>query len=273
MEVKIKYEDILKRCEMLSSFESEGKADANGESRYLEIHINKVDEQLIQQYVMQARGILEERMGRMIENIEEYGEIIKDVIQVPDTTPVFEFDEDITTSSMGSYTVMESGTPSDIYKISYLRALNLFAVNDGHGKLYTNIADIEALGDERYNYIEEANVKKVYRIKGSENELTWASLYNGGHTGAGLVDFERGMINQTVERYVSGFTWSIRTTTRWNGIKTFTKHVHEAIVSYAMAAWLRGKLDDRVPFYEALFNNTLAQAVKNVFTKQAPTYG
>ncbi len=273
MEVKIKYEDILKRCEMLSSFESEGKADANGESRYLELHINKVDEQLIQQYIMQARGILKERMERMIENIEEYGEVIKDVIQVPDTTPTFEFDEELDSGQTGNYNVVNTGIPSDIYMIYYLQPYKAFAVNDGHGKLYTNLADIEALGDERYNYIEEANVKKVYRIKGSENELTWASLYNGGHTGAGLVDFERGMINQTVERYVSGFTWSIRTTTRWNGIKTFTKHVHEAIVSYAMAAWLRGKLDDRVPFYEALFNNTLAQAVKNVFTKQAPTYG
>jgi hypothetical protein len=171
---------------------------------------------------------------------------------------------------MGSYTVKESGIPYYIYKISYLRALNLFAVNDGHAKLYTNLADIEALGDERYNYIEEAIVKKVYRIKGSENELTWASLYNGGHAGAALVNFERGMINQMVERYVSGFTWSIRTTTRWNGIKAFTKHVNEAIVSYAMAAWLRGKLDERVPFYENLFNNTLAMAVKNIFTKQAP---
>lgn len=272
MEVKIKYEDLISRCEQLSSFESEGKADANGESRYLELHINEVDKQLIQQYIVQARAILEERMGRMIENIEEYGEVIKDVIQVPDTTPVFEFDEDIATSSMDSYTVMESGTPGDIYKISYLRALNLFAVNDGHGGLYTNLADIEALGDERYNYIEEANVKKVYRMKGSENEMTWASLYNGGHTGAGLVSFTRGMINQTVERYVSGFTWSIRTTARWNGIKTFTKHIHEAIVSYAMAAWLRGKLDERVPFYEGLFTNTLELAVRNVFTKQAPKY-
>lgn len=262
MEVKIKYEDILKRCEMLSSFESEGKADANGESRYLELHINKVDEQLIQQYIMQARGILEERMERMIENIEEYG----GVIQFPSTTPVFEFDEELDSDKMGKYNVVNTGIPSDIYKISYLHTHRVFAVNNGHDTLYTNLADIEALGDDRYNYIEEANVKKVYRKKGSENELTWASLYNGGHTGAGLVDFERGMINQNVP----GFTWSIRTTTRWNGIKTFTKHVHEAIVSYAMAAWLKGKLDDRVAFYEGLFNNTLAQAVKNLFTKQPP---
>ena len=141
MEVTIKYKDIIDRCEKLSSFESEGRFDANGESRYLELHINKVDEQLILQYILQARAILEERMERMIATMED--------------------DSD-------------------------------------------------------------------------------------------------------------GFTWTVRTDTRWNGSKTFTKHIHEAIVSYAMAAWLRGKLDDRVPFYEGLFNNTLSMAVKNIFTKQPP---
>lgn len=141
MEVVIKYDDIIDRCEKLSSFESIGKFDANGESRYLEIHINKVDEQLIQQYIVQAQGILEERMSRMIKEISE-----------------------------------------DAYQ----------------------------------------------------------------------------------------FSWTIRTDTRWNGGNIFAKHVSEAIVSYAMAAWLRGKLDDRVAFYEQLFNTTLAAAVKNIYTKQEP---
>ena len=141
MEVEIKYKDIVDRCEKLSSFEADGRYDANGGSRYLEIHINKVDEQLIQQYILQARAILEERMERMIDSIEDVG---------------------------------------------------------------------------------------------------------------------------------NGFVWTIRTSARWSGIKTFTKHVNEVLVSYAMAAWLRGKLDDRVPFYEDMFNTILAMAVKNIFTKQPP---
>ena len=141
MEIKIKYNDIIDRCEKLSSFEADGKYDSNGQSRYLEIHINEVDKQLVQQYVLQARAILEERMERMIDNIQD--------------------------------------------------------VSDG-------------------------------------------------------------------------FEWTIRTNTRWNGLNTFTKHVNEAIVSYVMAAWLKGRLDDRVAFYETLHANTLAMAIKNIFTKQPP---
>lgn len=264
MEVKIKYKDLIDRCEELSAFEANGKVDANGESRYLELHINEVDEQLIQQYIMQARGILEERIERMIENIEEYGEVIKDIIQVPDTTPVFEYDLLFTRDDLSGYTNDMNSPISSYGSIIYVEDECRFAVPNGR-VLYYNLASIGILND----YIEDGT-KKVYRLKGSDEEQTWASLYNGGHTGAGLVSFTRGMINQTVERYVSGFTWSIRTTTRWNGIKTFTKHINEAIISYAMAAWLRGKLDDRASFYEGLFNTTLAAAVKNVFTKQVP---
>ena len=141
MDIQIKYNDIINRCEQLSSFEADGKFDANGESRYLEIHINEVDKMLITDYIKQAQAIIEERIARMITNVEDVKE---------------------------------------------------------------------------------------------------------------------------------GFTWSIRTDSRWSGVKSFTKHVTEAIVAYAMASWLKGRLDERVAFYEELFNNTLAMAVKNIFTKQAP---
>lgn len=67
MEIRFKYEDLIARCEQLSSFESEGKEDAAGQSRYLEIHINEVDRLLVKQYIDQARNILEERIGRMLD--------------------------------------------------------------------------------------------------------------------------------------------------------------------------------------------------------------
>ena len=142
MDINIKYQDIIDRCEKLSAFEADGKVDTNGESRFLEIHINEVDKLLVEDYIKQAQEILEERIDRMISDIEE----------------------------------------------------------------------------------------------GSD-----------------------------------GFTWKLRTDTRWNEAKTFIKHITEAIVAYTMAAWLRGRLDDRVAFYEGLYANTLAMAVKNIFTKQAPS--
>ena len=70
---------------------------------------------------------------------------------------------------------------------------------------------------------------------------------------------------------VTYIVWTIRTDTRWNGSKAFVKHITEAIVAYVMACWLKGRLDDRVAFYESLHANTLAMAIKNIFTKQAPT--
>lgn len=240
MEVKIKYEDILKRCEMLSSFESEGKADANGESRYLEIHINKVDEQLIQQYIMQARGILEERMQRMIENIEER--------VLPDDAIPFDFISSVIPANVVDW--LDDRSP-----VAYFTDGDAFAY---YQETNIGVYDVQYIDidDPKYGY-DGTPVGTIYLCKKD------GRLYEWNQSSEGLVEY----LGE------KGFTWSIRTTTRWNGIKTFTKHVHEAIVSYAMAAWLRGKLDDRVPFYEALFNNTLAQAVKNVFTKQAPTYG
>lgn len=126
---------------MLSSFEAENKVDANGESRYLEIHVGEADKALLTEYIKQAIHIIEERIARRV------------------------------TSSTS---------------------------------------------DE------------------------------------------------------STYKWVIGDT-RWTGSTAFTNHVNEAIISYAMAAWLRGKLDDRVAFYETLFNGSLSLAIRNVFTKNEPS--
>lgn len=78
------------------------------------------------------------------------------------------------------------------------------------------------------------------------------------------------MIASTEDTETS-FTWHMRTDTRWSGATSFTKHATEAIVAYAMSAWLSDRLPERVAFYDALFTNSLAMAVKNIFTKQAPS--
>lgn len=143
MEIRFKYEDLIARCEQLSSFETEGKVDAAGQSRYLEIHINEVDRLLVKQYIDQARNVLEERMERMISST-------------------------------------------------------------------TNTND--------------------------------------------------------------GFRWNVRSDARWKPNTTFNRHVTEAIVAYAMSAWLSDKLPERVAFYDALFTASTEMAVKNIFKKQAPRY-
>lgn len=90
MEIQIKYKDLIARCEQLSSFESEGKVDAAGQSRYLEIHINEADKLLIQQYIAQALGILEERMERMIASVTENAgisdETKEEAVEIPGFT-------------------------------------------------------------------------------------------------------------------------------------------------------------------------------------------
>ena len=156
MEVRFKYKDLIARCEQLSSFESEGKVDAAGQSRYLEIHINEVDKLLIQQYITQARGILEERMERMI----------------------------------------------------------------------TSVTENAGISDES-----------------TENAVE-----------------------------IPGFTWTLRTDTRWKQNDSLSKHVSEAIVAYAMSAWLSDRLPERVAFYDTLFSASTEMAVKNIFKKQAPRY-
>jgi hypothetical protein len=156
MEIRFKYDDLINRCEQLSSFETEGKVDAAGQSRYLEIHINEVDKLLIQQYITQARGVLEERMERMIASVTENA--------------------------------------------------------------------------------------------GISDEAT----------------------EEAVE--IPGFTWTLRTDTRWKQNNSLAKHISEAIVSYTMSAWLSDRLPERVAFYDALFTASTEMAVKNIFKKQVPRY-
>lgn len=156
MEVRFKYKDLIERCEQLSSFESEGKVDAAGQSRYLEIHINEVDKLLIQQYITQARGILEERMERVIASVT------------------------------GNAGISDEATEEDVE--------------------------------------------------------------------------------------IPGFTWTLRTDTRWKQNDSLAKHVSEAIVAYTMSAWLSDRLPERVAFYDTLFSASTEMAVKNIFKKQAPRY-
>lgn len=249
MQVKIKYEDLMDRCEQLSAFEADRKVDANGESRYLELHINEVDKQLVQQYIVQARSILEERMERMIEFTEDRV-----------TQMAYPFDR-IISGEHGEYDSYfidkNSIVDKDGLLLSFHKGERKFVYETTYsvdGKLiaYTNP---EMIGR---NYIFDKTAQQYYQLKESGKVYTWSE------DGTSLKEFDGELV-------VDGFTWTIKSATRWNGIKTFTKHVNEAIVSYALAAWLRGKLDDRVPFYEALHTNTLNMAVKNVFTKQEPS--
>jgi hypothetical protein len=244
MEVKIKYEDIIKRCEQLSSFEEDGKFDANGESRYLELHINKVDELLIQQYIVQARAILEERMDRMIENIEAIESALKN--DAPTAIIAYPFDFISTVIPNDEIDWLD-----DKYPVAYFTDGDAFAY---YNQVNINAYDVMYIDADNSIYGSRGGINNIYSCRRDGKLYTWDKV------GEGLVE----------HLLEIGFTWTIRPNTRWNGIKTFTKHVNEAIVSYAMAQWFKGKLDDRVPFYEALFNNTLAMAVKNIFTKQAP---
>ena len=259
MEVKIKYEDIMHRCEQLSAFEADRKVDANGESRYLEIHINEVDKQLVQQYIEQARSILEERMQRMILRIEDV------VLEAAEEVHSVQYFDSFIVEHPGYKYIVDNETQSslsggeivfvnDLSAFCYMKHGNSLAGTSGY-TLYTDMTSIP----EQPDYVFEKGKRKAYRMKDS-------STYTWNDKGDALIPYTipDGPVS------FEGFTWELRGGTRWSGIKTFTMHVNEALISYAMASWLRGKLDDRVPFYENLFSNMLAMAVKNIFTKQAP---
>jgi hypothetical protein len=178
-----------------------------------------------------------ERMERMIENIEEG--------IFPNETIPFDFISSIIPDNVVDW--LDDRSP-----VAYFTDGDSFAYyqETNHDVYDVQYIDID---DPKYGY-DGAPSGTIYLCKED------GRLYERNQSSEGLVEY----LGE------KGFTWTIRPNTRWNGIKTFTKHVNEAIVSYAMAAWLRGKLDERVPFYENLFNNTLAMAVKNIFTKQAP---
>ena len=116
--------------------------------------------------------------------------------------------------------------------------------------------DVLYIGVDDAVYGSRAGASNIYRNK--SNNL----LYKWHDTQEGLEVFDA----------YEGFTWTINTNTRWKQNDTFTRHIAEAIAAYAMAAWLRGRLDDRVTFYDTLFNNSLNLAIKNIFTKQPPKY-
>lgn len=265
MNITIKYNDIINRCEMLSAFEAKDKFDANGQSRFLEIHINEVDKQLIQQYIIQARSILEERMERMIvstnDSFEEEKKETVTLLAKP-FTPVTG-DGGV----LGKYNRVDtpvSGLP-DGGTIVLIDGWSVFglAIQTSMAPSYDVYTDVSAVGKD---YIYEEGKTKVYcTLPNNGNAYTWNA------SGDGLKEYF-GDYTDTITHIIrhEGISMDIRTDTRWKGHSAFIKHITEALVSYAMAQWLRGKLDDRVSFYENLFNNTLAMAVKNIFTKQAP---
>lgn len=270
MEIKIRYEDIIERCEKLSSFEAEGKVDANGKSRYLEIHINEVDKLLITDYIKQARYAIEERISKMITWRDDF--IVENITEAG---PEFigRFDAFIPDDSTMQYYHIMDKKPEDCTisgDIVFLNRLGKFAYRIAtrpFGKPatttgYTVFTDMSSVGLDNKTYSYESNVKKAYYYT-----PTYEKMYTWNKDGNELVDYS---VPETVLISYEGLVWSIRTDTRWKGSATFVKHITEAIVAYTMAAWLRGRLDERVAFYENLYNNTLSLAVKNIFTKQAP---
>lgn len=243
MEIKFNYQDIIDRCEQLSSFEARGKVDEAGQSRYLDIHIGEVDRMLIEQYIEQARYTLEEKFDRMITD---------SVDDKVDTRPVYEFSRTAGSSELFKY---ESSINSQYEDISESYEILFFPYdnNPTFAKVYAGYHGGMAFNNEKMlgaNYLPSSK-EKVYQDKSGVKYLrTDGQLYKYS--------------------FKPTFSWLIRTDTRWNGANAFTKHVSEAITSYVMAQWLSGRLDERVQFYESLFANSLTMATKNLFTKQAP---
>lgn len=248
MEVQIKYKDIIDRCEQLSSFEARGKVDANGQSRYLDIHIGEIDHLLINQYIEQARTMLEEKFDRMITDSEEDGwKQVYSFDKIVTGGETYEF-ESLITDEVADL----SGLDTKVYFFASLtpKTFGIQVVSSTSSPLYSKVfINDKVLGDK-------------YKNNPYDERLYVAS---DGKT------YSRtdGDLIPCVQPEHS-FTWTIRTDTRWSGVSAFTKHVTETITSYAMAQWLSGRLDERVQFYEALFTSSLAMATKNIFTKQAP---
>ena len=246
MEIKFNYQDIIDRCEQLSSFEARGKVDAQGQSRYLDIHIGEVDRMLIEQYIEQARYTLEEKFDRMITESVYFGK-----------EQAYPFDSIISGSDIAPYEKKITDEIIDLTgvktRVYFFRGGGLYVFgiegldthHPSYGKIYTND---KVLG---YEYKSNPNNERFYIDKDGN---TYA------RTDGDLTQFD----------ISKSFTWTIRTDTRWNGANAFTKHVSEVITSYVMAQWLSGRLDERVQFYESLFTNSLTMATKNLFTKQAP---
>jgi hypothetical protein len=246
MEIKIKYEDLIARCEQLSSFESEGKVDATGQSRYLEIHINEADKLLIQQYIAQARGILEERMERMISRVDDIYPTLHPFDGILHTPTLVEMFND---GEMESDPIM---------------FVDQYFTDEGGETLYKFVHVHRAAGDGwNFGY----PVPDEYDWNKSPDSVFYDGklYYRWNQDGTNIVDFIPDLPSQ-------GLSWTLRTDARWKQNSTFTKHITEAIVAYTMSAWLSDKLPERVAFYDTLFSASTEMAVKNIFKKQAPRY-
>ena len=245
MTVEIKYKDLIDRCEKLSSFESEGKVDAAGQSRYLEIHINEVDKLLVKQYIEQAKRALEERMDRMISRVDDiYPTFLPfdGVLHYPTLLSMFYNGEmrSYPIKFVDSYFTDDGG--SNLYKFAHVREAS-------------NGWDLGFPVPDEYNWVKSPD--SVF--------YDGVSYYRWNKDGTNIVDFIPDLSSQ-------GSSWTLRTDTRWKENASFSKHVSEAIVAYTMSAWLSDKLPERVAFYDALFTASTEMAVKNIFKKQVPIY-
>jgi hypothetical protein len=257
MEVEFRYKDLINRCEQLSSFESEGKFDAAGQSRYLEIHINEVDKIIIRQYIDEAKAILEERLDRMI----------TDTLKVEDKN-VYTFDRMMGENSAG-YMIWnikpDSERPDDAV-IVFLKSVRI----DTEGSYATELTDFyrfvycQINQSSRYIYLSTpAWYRDMNALFLNSQDGKYYKLQPREGTGYELVE---------TPDDVDLFRWTLRTDTRWKQNASFAKHVSEAIVAYTMSAWLSDKLPERVAFYDALFTASTEMAVKNIFKKQVPRY-
>ena len=252
MEVIFNYEDLIARCEQLSSFEAEGKVDAAGQSRYLEIHINEVDKQLVQQYIEQARGIIEERLERMLDGSVT---ITPDVFYKFDAildNPILAYDSFSDNQLQGAAVAFvrvywDKNGGNDLYRFAHYRESvdNSFMLDRVVPEEYNNPSS------KLYNVTD----KKFYRWNDAKSDI--------------VIDAKSDIV---IDEVINGFQWTLRTDTRWKQNAAFERHATEAIVAYTMSAWLSDKLPERVTFYDTLFNNSLNLAIKNIFTKQPPKY-
>lgn len=253
MTLTVKYKDIIERCEMLSSFEAEGRYDANGKSRYPDLHIGEADLPLLTQYIKQAQALIEQRMERMIADTSD--EYIEEVV---DNRMRMPFDKVF----VGVQT--QEGDLSEDLPIAFFYT----SATNRRGAFYHYMELEDMTGVHGYEIAAVSN--KEYRYPSGKDNVFLdndGKEYAFSDTGKEIQPYSPVKHEKVVGE---GFTWNLRTDTRWNGAKTFAKLINESISSYAMAAYLKGKLDDRVPFYEALHANTLDMAVKNIFTKQPP---
>ena len=243
MTVEITYKDLIDRCEQLSSFESEGKVDAAGQSRYLEIHINEVDKLLVKQYIEQAKRALEERMERMIvgTTADIYAYPFKEVIDFATVTAVFNNGE------------LQS------HPIAFVKMYDQFGIK-------ALFKFVHVRKEESGAYSIGYPVPDAY-----DRSKKYDSVFYDGNSYYKWNDLGTS-IEIAPQPPESAFRWTLRTDTRWKENASFAKHVSEAIVAYTMSAWLSDKLPERVAFYDALFTASTEMAVKNIFKKQAPKY-